>query len=63
MAKKISQYNGNSAIAALATQDPMVFVQTYIALYKSHPEDKSFKPFSSSVEQLIEKLLIWKDRI
>jgi len=63
MAKKINQYNGNSAIAALATQDPMVFVQTYIALYKSHPEDKSFKPFSSSVEQLIEKLLIWKDRI
>lgn len=63
MAKKISQYNGNSAIAALVTQDPMVFIQTYIALYKSHPEDKSFRRFSSSVEAIIEKVLVWKDRI
>lgn len=63
MAKKISQYNGNSAIAALVTQDPMFLIQTYIALYKSHPEDKSFRRFSSSVEAIIDKVLVWKDKI
>lgn len=63
MAKKINQHNGNSAIAALVSQDPLVFVQTYIALYKAHPADKNFRRFGLSFEQLIEKLLVWKDRI
>lgn len=63
IAAKIDHYKGATAIADLTATDPLLFIWTYIQLYRSMPNDKSFTRFSLSVEQLIEKLLDWKDRI
>ncbi len=63
MAKKISEYQGENALANLLTQDPIIFTQTYISLYNSKPGDKSFIRFSLTMEKVVEKMLLWKDKI
>jgi hypothetical protein len=63
MAKKIEKYEGAVSIGRILTDDPLVFFETYIKLYKTHPEDESFIKFEMSTEEIISKLAVWKDKI
>ncbi|MBD1393778.1 DUF5700 domain-containing putative Zn-dependent protease [Mucilaginibacter glaciei] len=63
MAKKIEQYSGRKAIADMLVQDPLVFFEEYIRVYKAHPEDQVMIRFDASTEQIIAKLAPWKDKI
>lgn len=63
MAKKIEEYQGKQALANMLTQDLLVFAETYIKVYKAHPEDKSFNRFDASTEEIIKQLIPWRDKI
>ncbi|TSD64627.1 hypothetical protein FFF34_012000 [Inquilinus sp. KBS0705] len=63
MAKKIEKYSGKKVIANILVQDPLVFFEEYIKLYKAHPEDTSFIRFDASTELIISRLAVWKDRL
>ena len=63
MAAKIEKYDGPAGIAKIITEDPLVFFEEYIRLYKAHPEDKSFIKFEPATEDIIAKLGVWKGKI
>ena len=63
MGKKLVAHQGESAIANLLTKDPLRFIAEYIELYKKRPDDKSFIRFSTSIEEIVEKLKPLENRL
>ncbi len=63
MVKKLIQYSGNTAVANLLVQDPLTFTANYINLYKAHPDDKLLNRFSAPIEQIVQKLMVWRDKL
>ncbi|RFZ92985.1 hypothetical protein D0C36_16500 [Mucilaginibacter conchicola] len=63
MAKKIEKYEGKQALANMLTQDLLVFAETYVKLYKAHPEDKTFIRFDASTENVLQNLVPWREKM
>lgn len=63
MSKKITQYLSKQAIADGLTQDLLTFTETYIKLYKDHPEDKTFIRFDVATEKIVQQLALWRDKV
>ncbi len=63
MSKKITQYMGKKAIADELTQDLLSFIESYIKLYKEHPDDKAFIRFDASTENIVQQLAKWRNNI
>ncbi|MDT3401216.1 DUF5700 domain-containing putative Zn-dependent protease [Mucilaginibacter terrae] len=63
MSKKITQYLSKQAIADGLTQDLLAFAETYIKLYKNHPEDKTFIRFDIATENIDQQLVVWRDKV
>lgn len=57
----VAQY-GPAVLAGLVVSDPLHFIQRYIQLYREK-KDKQFIRFSAGTEELVEKMMLWADKI
>lgn len=62
IARKLEQFSGKEVLASLLVQDPIDFIISYIRLYREQPSQVPYH-FDKSTEDIVEKLVVWKNKI
>jgi hypothetical protein len=60
--RKLEQFSGKAVLANMVVQDPLDFITTYIKLYQQHPKEVPYH-FDKSTEAIVEKLMVWRNKI